>query len=403
MAERVSWAVSHSPGVITTTDARHSLGSLLTPGATATGKRNGRLPQVGLGAFNVTATGTPDGFVHVAPGHMWAMGTRSVAPYIQTLDAIKDINVLATPAHATLTRWDLIVAQQNDELHGDADNTWTIKVVAGTPAGSPVDPTVTGSPDYVLLARVVVGPAVTSITNGVITQLLTVHTVALGGVLPVLNQAERDALTGVYDGATVWRRDRDWFEAYDGAAWKVQGVAICSSTADRDSVITSPTNGQQAVTTDTGLVWMRLAGAWVVVGGSMVSDIQNPAGSTTSNAYVSALTGAGSAACGVVFVAPPSGSVLVLNNCQLSPTAGNGFCTIRVRVGAVIGAGADVVVALDDNAVITNVAGVVDRKGVSTPVTLLTPGVSYNVQQFFKLDMAGTLNTTRKTLIVTPQ
>lgn len=264
MAERVSWAVSHSPGVITTVDGRHSLGSMLTPGATAMGKRNGRLPKLGLDPFNVTATaGTPDAFVHVAPGHMWTMGTRSVAPYIQTLDAIKDINILSTPAHASLTRWDLVIAQQNDELHSDADNTWTVKQVVGTPAASPADPTVTGSPDYVLLARVIVGPAVTTITNGNITQLLTAFTVALGGVLPVLNQTERDAVTGVYDGAVVWRRDRDWFEVYDGAAWRIPHTAVCSNTGDRDAAITGLYNGQLAVTTDTGSLWLRYAGSWV--------------------------------------------------------------------------------------------------------------------------------------------
>ena len=105
MAERKSWAVSTAGGEITTVDARHALGSLLWPGSAAMAKRLGRLPKASLDAFNVTATaGTPDGFVHVAPGHLWAMGTRSIAPYIQTMDAIEDINILSTPAHATLTR-----------------------------------------------------------------------------------------------------------------------------------------------------------------------------------------------------------------------------------------------------------------------------------------------------------
>lgn len=259
MAERVSWAVSHSPGVITTVDARHVVGSMMWPGSSAVNKRSGRVPKLNLDAFNVTATGTPDGFVHVAPGHMWTMGTRSIAPYIQTLDAIKDINILATPAHATLTRWDLVIAQQNDELHADADNTWTIKAVAGTPAASPVDPTVTGSPDFVTLARVVVGPTVTTITNANITQLLVAHTVPVGALLPTLNQTERDAMTGTrYDGMPVWRRDIKRVEVYDGTNWLTQGLFICTA-ATRPG---APYQGQEIYETDTRLRRFWNGTAW---------------------------------------------------------------------------------------------------------------------------------------------
>jgi hypothetical protein len=268
VAERVAWAVSHNPGVMTTVDVRHSLGSLWWPGSGSMVKRVGRVPNA-TAPLTVTATSpTPDGLVHVSPGYMVSMGTRSIAPYIQVLDAIKDINILSTPAHASLTRWDLIIAQQNDELHSDADNTWTVKQVVGTPSATPADPTVTGSPDYVVIARVVVGGAVTSITNANITQLLTNFTVPVGGLLPVADQTARDALTGTrYDGMAVWRQDRDWIEIYDGTAWRVQGVAICTGSADLTSAVTNPVEGQLAYRTDidayfryTGSAWRALQG-----------------------------------------------------------------------------------------------------------------------------------------------
>lgn len=266
MVERKSWAVSQAGGEITTLDGRHALGSLLWPGSSAMVKRNGRLPR-GTAAFTVTATSpTPDGNVHVEPGHLWMMGTRSVAPYIATMDAIKDINILSTPAHGSLTRWDLIVAQQNDTLHSDANNLFEVKQVVGTPSSTPADPAVPGSPDYVVVARVVVGAGVTSITGANITQLLTAYTVPIGAILPINDQTDRDTLTGTrYDGMSIWRRDRDWLEVYDGTAWRVQDVAICSSTTDRDSAITNPKDGQLAVTTDTGIVWERVSGAWQIL------------------------------------------------------------------------------------------------------------------------------------------
>lgn len=265
MVERVSWAVSHSPGVITTVDARHTLGSLWTPGSGAMVKRVGRVPNA-TEPFKVLATSpTPDGLVHVNPGYLVSMGTRSIAPYNQALDAIKDINILSTPAHGSLTRWDLIIAQQNDELHSDADNTWTIKQVAGNPSASPSDPTVTGSPDYVVIARVVVPPtaAVNGILQANVTQLLTAYTVPVGSLLPVADQTARTAIASPYEGMPIYRVDRDWVEVYDGSGsgWRVQGTAVVANAADL-SAITSPYEGQLAYNTALTLMYQRKSGAW---------------------------------------------------------------------------------------------------------------------------------------------
>ncbi len=88
--------------------------------------------------------------------------------------------------------------------------------------------------------------------------------VAVPGRAIIADVAARTAITTPYDGMVIYRQDRDWHEAYDGAAWRVMGVAHCTSTADRDgaSGITSPYNGQLATTTDTGALWIRQAGAW---------------------------------------------------------------------------------------------------------------------------------------------
>lgn len=264
-----SWAVPTGQGTV---DGRHSLGALLWPGSGTMGKRAGRFPKA-TGAFAVTATTpTPDGYVHVSGGAGAFMGTRSIAPYIIAADATEDVNVLAVAADASLARHDLIVAQQSDTTHGDANSDLWIGPVRGTPSATPADPAVgiatgapTNSPDYVILARVVVGAGVTSITSAAITQLLTATTVAAGGVLPISSLTERDTLTGTrYSGMTIARTDRtSWLEIFDGTAWRVRGPAVCSSTADRDTAITHPHNGLLATTTDTGTVWIYHSGAWV--------------------------------------------------------------------------------------------------------------------------------------------
>lgn len=76
------------------------------------------------------------------------------------------------------------------------------------------------------------------------------------------NQAARDAIVTPYQGMTIYRLDRAWEEKYDGVGWRIQGVAICASTADRDAVITRLYDGQYAYTTDTKTLWVRHSGVW---------------------------------------------------------------------------------------------------------------------------------------------
>lgn len=276
MAERDSWAVQAAgpTGLLDVEDARVALGALWTPSAAAVGARSGfRATSTNPGS--VTATGTPDAFVHVTPFQLVLQTGRAAVggPYIMTLDAIKDINVLSTPAHATNPRDDLIVAQQSDTFYGDGVSTWTVRQVVGTPAGSPSDPAVSGSGDYVALARVRVAANATTITGANITDLRTsghaksltggLFTVAAGGILPVASQAHRDALSP-YDGLTVWRQDRDWVEVYDGTAWRVQGVANVANAADL-SAVTNPATGQLAWLRDIRAVYDYSGSAWRLV------------------------------------------------------------------------------------------------------------------------------------------
>lgn len=234
MAARISWAVQATgpAGLLDVEASRVAVGALLMPGSSGIVARSGFRPGPGTSPGLVTPTGTPDANVHVAPFQLVLQTGRATTggPYLITLDATANVNVLSTPADPTNPRNDLIIAQQSDTFYGDGVSTWVIRQVVGTPSGSPADPAVSGSADYLPLARVRVNASATTITGAVITDLRSsghaksltggLYTVSLGGILPVATAAERNALAGLYPGLTVWRVDLNRIEMYDGAAWR---------------------------------------------------------------------------------------------------------------------------------------------------------------------------------------
>lgn len=127
------------------------------------------------------------------------------------------------------------------------------------------------------------------------------------------------------------------------------------------------------------------------------SSTQNTSGTTTSTTYTATLTGG--TACGIAFVAPSSGKVTILNACALvNSGASHTLCTVQVRTGSSIGSGSDVLAAADNNAVYINGTAEM-RAGVAVPISGLTPGASYNVQQLFRVS-GGTGTFVNKSLIV---
>lgn len=314
--------------------------------------------------------------------------------YLMANDATVQVTLAASSP--TQNRHDIIGFQVKDNLFDSSGlNTAVPAVIQGAnSAGTPSDPALPAS--FIPVVRAVVNATVTTPTL----QSLIRKTTSDGGMLRVGNVTERAEITG-HDGLGIYREDRDWFEVHDGTAWRVQGPAICSSTADRDTAITNPHNGLIAVTTDTGSIWQRQAGAWVALlgtAGASASDVQNTAGTTASGAYTATL--AGGTACGFAFVAPATGRVLITNNCEVNNSASPALslCTIRVGAGAVVGAGADVLVAANENALFS---GTQMRGSVTKRLTGLTGGTTYNVQQRFAVG-GGTGTYSNKELIVTP-
>jgi hypothetical protein len=130
------------------------------------------------------------------------------------------------------------------------------------------------------------------------------------------------------------------------------------------------------------------------------TDTQNASGTTTSGSFTATLSGG--TACGVTFVAPPSGKVMVFNCMEIANSSGSySYGGFQVRAGGSIGSGTVFLAVSVDTAVNANTA---DLRTQSRPVlvTGLTSGSTYNVQQLFARD-ANTLTALRKSLTVIPQ
>jgi hypothetical protein len=130
----------------------------------------------------VTANGTPNMSVNVAAGSAFIRGTQSALQGVY--HAINDatVNLSISAADPTNARRDLIILQVRDAAYGGADNDARLVVVTGTPAASPADPSLAAYPNALVLARVTVAAADTSITSGEITDLRT-RVIGRGGVL----------------------------------------------------------------------------------------------------------------------------------------------------------------------------------------------------------------------------
>ncbi|HVX20877.1 MAG TPA: tail fiber protein [Acidimicrobiales bacterium] len=110
--------------------------------------------------------------VDVAAGKCIITGTdaSNQGKYLCFSDAVANV-VLTTAPGTGLSRIDLIIAQVRDAtVIGGSHNDWLVTVVKGTAASSPTAPAAPAS--SLVLARVLVGANVSTITNTVIT---TVH------------------------------------------------------------------------------------------------------------------------------------------------------------------------------------------------------------------------------------
>ncbi|MCI2421514.1 hypothetical protein MOQ72_29175 [Saccharopolyspora sp. K220] len=261
MAERHSWAVQQIDdlGQQTVEDGRITVAALATPDGQIT-SRTGLLPAAAAPGAVTATNPTPDGFVHVAPFRAVLQSQRGGGAYLLCLDAIKDIDVLGTaPADASNPRNDLIVAQQSDAYFSDTNSDMVVRHLVGTPAATPVDPTVDGSPDYLPLARIVVPANAETITTADIQSFDVPRTVAAGGILPVTDATARSGIAAPYAGQAVYRVDTHRVEVHDGTDWRVPGIPVVAATSE----ISNPYPGQLVVLSTTNIVLRWSGTTWV--------------------------------------------------------------------------------------------------------------------------------------------
>lgn len=194
--------------------AAHTVGSSIT---TAGGGHG----VVGSGDLAVTQNGTPNMSVNVAAGAavIRAGYAGNITGGVYSLLNDATVNVVISAADGTNPRRDLVIAQARDNSDGgDAAADARIVVVAGTPAASPSDPSLTAYPNALVLARVAVAAGATSITTANITDLRT-RASALGAPLFVANYASLPTGASLYAGLEAVTLDTMRVWRYSGTAW----------------------------------------------------------------------------------------------------------------------------------------------------------------------------------------
>jgi hypothetical protein len=181
-------------------------------------------------SFAVTQNGTPNMSVNVAEGYGVLLGTENTYQGLYAIEEQGTKNLTISAADPTNPRRDLVIARVRDAAYSGAANTFALEVVTGTPAGSPVDPSLPAGTCWVL-ARVAVAALASSIVNANITDFRfggTGYTgqngsaVALGGVIYALSTFRPAA---PYAGMVIWQWDTKVLAVYNGATWdEVQAV-----------------------------------------------------------------------------------------------------------------------------------------------------------------------------------
>ena len=169
----------------------------------------------------VTETGTPAMSVTVATGRAIIQGTEGTyqGPYIVENRGITVVPV--TASDVSNPRTDLVVARVQDQAYSGTTNAWSLAVIEGTPAASPVAPTLPAN--ALLLATVTVAAAVSTIVNANIADGRVVHPAPY------------------YPGDTVPVSDGGTGATTAGAARTALGVAVGSDVQAYTAVLAATT------------------------------------------------------------------------------------------------------------------------------------------------------------------
>lgn len=188
----------------------------------------------GTGDLTVTANGTPNMSVNVAAGRAFILGDNSTTTQgMYTVANDATVNKVIAASDPTNPRWDIVVAEVRDAFYSGSSNDWQIRVVTGTPAASPAEPSL--PLNAIKLARVVVGAAVTSITSANITDT---RTRAAFGAAPggTLGHAQVTAVQGPITAEVDLTGLTVTVNLPASRRIKITGMALFNSTVAGDEV-----------------------------------------------------------------------------------------------------------------------------------------------------------------------
>jgi hypothetical protein len=129
---------------------------------------------IGSSSLAITANSPAGMSVRVATGWAAIVGTTTTNMGVYTIFNDAQDTLTITTADPTNPRIDLVCATVRDAFYSGANNDVIFQVIAGTPAGSPVAPSLPAN--SISLATVAVGAAVTQINTGNITDTRTLVT-----------------------------------------------------------------------------------------------------------------------------------------------------------------------------------------------------------------------------------
>jgi hypothetical protein len=140
---------------------------------------------IGSSSLAVTANSPAGMSVRVASGWAAIVGTTTSNMGVYTIFNDAQDTLTITTADPTNPRIDLVCATVRDAFYSGANNDVIFQVIAGTPAGSPVAPSLPAN--SISLATVAVGAAVTQINTGNITdtRVDTTTNLAVGDITSV--------------------------------------------------------------------------------------------------------------------------------------------------------------------------------------------------------------------------